>query len=90
MRQKGHQQLGKGFLPILNSIGDKCEHQQQNTGDGRENVRCRRFNREHGHNNQIKWKIHKDPESKHPRNPGHNKNTKPKDNRCRWEWRFST
>ena len=29
----------------------RCEHQQQNTRDGRENLRCRRFHREHGHNN---------------------------------------
>ena len=25
----------------------RCEHQQQNTRDGRENLRCRRFHREH-------------------------------------------
>jgi hypothetical protein len=28
--------------------------QQQNTRDGRENLRCRRFHRKHGHNNQRK------------------------------------
>ena len=32
-------------------------HQQQNTRDGRENLRCRRFHREHGHNNQRKCKC---------------------------------
>jgi hypothetical protein len=32
----------------------RCEHQQQNTRDGREILRCRRFHREHGHNNQRK------------------------------------
>jgi hypothetical protein len=34
----------------------RCEHQQQNTRDGRENLRCRIFHREHGHNNQRKCK----------------------------------
>jgi hypothetical protein len=29
----------------------RCEHQQQNIRDGRENFRCRRFHREHGKNN---------------------------------------
>jgi hypothetical protein len=33
-----------------------CKHQQQNTRDRRENLRCRRFHREHGHNNQRKCK----------------------------------
>jgi hypothetical protein len=42
----------------------KCEHQQQeykNTRDGRENLRCRRFHREHGHNNQRKCIMQKYP-----------------------------
>ena len=26
----------------------RCEHQQQNIRDGRENLRCRRFHRKHG------------------------------------------
>jgi hypothetical protein len=39
----------------------RCEHQQQNTRDERENLRCRRFHREHRHNNQRKWKMQKDP-----------------------------
>ena len=45
------------------------EHQQQNTRDERENLRCRRFQREHGHNNQRKCKTQKDPNSKHPGRP---------------------
>ena len=49
----------------------ECEHQQQNTRDGRENLRCRRFHREHRHSNQRIWKMQKDPNSKHPGNPGH-------------------
>jgi hypothetical protein len=35
----------------------RCEHQQHKTRDGRENLRCRRFHREHGHNNQRKCKT---------------------------------
>jgi hypothetical protein len=34
----------------------RYKHQQQNTRDGRENLRCRRFHREHQHNNQRKCK----------------------------------
>jgi hypothetical protein len=37
----------------------RCEHQQQNTRDGRENLRCRKFHREHQHNNQRKSKMQK-------------------------------
>ena len=37
----------------------RCEHQQQNTRDGRENLRCRRFHREYQHNNQRKCKMQK-------------------------------
>jgi hypothetical protein len=40
-----------------------------------------RFHREHRHNNQRKWKMQKDPNSKYPGNPGHNKKTKRTDNR---------
>jgi hypothetical protein len=61
----------------------RWEHQQQHTRDERENLRCRRFDREHQHNSQIKCKMQKDPNSKHPGNPGHNKKTKPMDNRSR-------
>jgi hypothetical protein len=45
----------------------RCKHQQQNSSDQRENLRCRRFHREHQHNNQRKGKMQKDPNSKHPR-----------------------
>jgi hypothetical protein len=47
-----------------------------NTRDGRENLRCRKFLRENLNNNQRKCKMQKDPESKHPGNPGHNEKTK--------------
>ena len=33
------------------------------------------------HNSQRKYKMQKDPNSKHPGNPGHNEKTKPMDNR---------
>jgi hypothetical protein len=59
----------------------RCEHQQQNTRDRRENHRYRRFHREHWHNNQRKCKMQKDPNSKHAGNPGHNEETKPTDNK---------
>ena len=59
----------------------RCEHQQQTTRDGTENLRCRRFHKEHWHKNQKKWKMQKDPNSKHPGNPGHNEKTKLKDRR---------
>jgi hypothetical protein len=53
---------------------------KQNIRDGRENLRCRRFHREHLHNNQRKCNMQKDPNSKHPGHPGHNEKTKPTDN----------
>ena len=65
-------------------------HYEQNTRDRRENLRCRRFHREHWHNNQRKCKMRKAPNPKHPRKPEHNEKTKPTDNKSRWEWRFST
>jgi hypothetical protein len=55
----------------------RCQHQQQNTRHRRENLKCRIFHREYQHNNQRKCKLQKDPNSKHPGNPGHNEKTKP-------------
>ena len=37
----------------------------------------------HGHNNQRKCKLQKEPNSKHLGNPGHNEKTKPKVNSYR-------
>jgi hypothetical protein len=34
----------------------RCKHHQQNTRDGRENLRYRRFHRKHEHNSQRKCK----------------------------------
>jgi hypothetical protein len=39
------------------------------------NLRCRKFHREYGHNNQRKCKMQKDPNSKHPGNPRHHEMT---------------
>ena len=39
----------------------------------------------HGHNNQRKCKMQKDPNSKHPGNQGDNEKNKPRDNRSTWE-----
>jgi hypothetical protein len=39
--------------------------------------------REHGHNNERKCKMQKDPNPNDSGNPGHNKKTKPKDTRYR-------
>ena len=64
-------------IEILGKKSGTIDHQQQNTRDGRENLRCRRFHRKHGHNNQRKCKMQKDPNSKHLGNPGHNEKTKP-------------
>ena len=60
----------------------KCKHHQQNTRDRRETLRCRRYDGKHGHNNQRKCKMQKDPTAKHPENPGKEK-TKHKDYRYR-------
>jgi hypothetical protein len=57
-----------------------CEYQQQNTKNGRENLRCRR--KKMG-KNRIKCKMQKDPNSKYPGNPGHIEKTKPKVSRYR-------
>ena len=44
-------------IEILGKIRNhRCKHQQQNTRDGRDSLRCRRFHREHRHNNQSKCK----------------------------------
>jgi hypothetical protein len=45
------------------------------------NLRYRIYHRKHWHNNHRKHKVLKDPNSKHPGNPGHSKKTTPKDNR---------
>jgi hypothetical protein len=44
-----------------------------------------RYHRRHRHNSQRKYKVQKVPNSKHPRNSGHNEKTKPKNNSFRRE-----
>jgi hypothetical protein len=41
-------------IPRKEIRNQRCKHQQQNTRDGGENLRCRRFHRKHGHNNHRK------------------------------------
>ena len=68
--------LGKKSGTIDVSISNRIQEME-------ERIRCRKFHREHRHNSQRKWKMQKDPNSKHPGNPGHNEKTKPTDNRSR-------
>jgi hypothetical protein len=70
--------LGKKSGTIEVAISNRM-----NTRDGRANLRCRRFHRKHGHNNQRKGKIQTVPNSKHPGKSGHNEKSKPKNNRYR-------
>jgi prefoldin subunit 5 len=58
--------LGKKSGTIDASISNRIQEMEE------ENLRCRRCQRKHGHNNQRKCKIQKDPNSKHPGNSGHN------------------
>ena len=53
-------------------MSHRFEHHQQKTSDGSENLRCRRFLRKHGYKNKRMCKMQKDPNPKHPGNPGHN------------------
>jgi hypothetical protein len=59
----------------------RFKHQQQNTRNRRENFSCRSLHRKHGHNNQRKCKMQKDPNTRYPNNPEQNDKTKPKDDR---------
>jgi hypothetical protein len=63
------QTLGKKSGTIDASISNRIQEME-------ENLSCKRFHREHGHNNQRKCKMQKDPKSKHPGNAGHNEKTK--------------
>ena len=68
--------------------GQECNHNQQNTRDRSENLGSRRYHRKHWHNNKKNVKCKKDPNPKHPGNPGHGEKTKAKDNRYSLEGRF--
>jgi hypothetical protein len=68
----------KEITKVENSGGRKPRKEIRS--DGRENLRCKRFPRKHGHHNQRKLKMQKDSYSKDPGNPGHYEKTKPKEN----------
>jgi hypothetical protein len=59
------------------SISNRIQGMEERISDAED------FNREQGHNNQRKCKMQKDPNSKHPENPGNNEKKKPMDNRSR-------
>jgi hypothetical protein len=72
-------------IEILGKKSGTIDH-KQNTRDGRENLRCRKFYRKHGHNNQRKCKMQKKILTQNIQEiQGHNEKTKPKDNRYRKE-----
>jgi histone acetyltransferase (RNA polymerase elongator complex component) len=68
--------LGKKSGTIDASISNRIQEME-------ESLKCRRFHKENGHNNQRKYKMQKNSNPKHPRNPGHNKKTKAEDNKYR-------
>ena len=76
--------LEKKSWTIDESISNRIQEIEERISGAEDSIE------KHGHNNQRKCKMQKDPNSKHPGNPGHNEKTKPMDNRYRWEWRFST
>ena len=51
--------LAQATRPSKTLNNHRCEHQQQNTRDGKVNLRCIRFHRGHRHNNQRKCKMQK-------------------------------
>ena len=58
--------LGKKSGTIDSNIRNRIQEMEERI------LGCRRLHREHWHNNQRKYKMQKDPNSKHPGNPGHN------------------
>jgi phage regulator Rha-like protein len=68
------EKLGKKSGTIDASIINRIQEME-------ETLRYRRYHRKLLHNNQRKCEMQKDPNPKHPRNPGHNEKIKPKDNR---------
>ena len=66
--------LGKRSGTIDASISNRIQEMEERISGAEDSI-------ENGHNNQRKCKMQKDPNSKHPGNPGHNEKTKPTDNR---------
>jgi hypothetical protein len=69
--------LGKKSGTIDVNISNRIQEMEEGIS------RCRRLQSKYGHDYQRKRKMQKDPNSKQPRNPGHNEKTKPMDNRSR-------
>ena len=65
--------LGKKSGTIDVSISNSIQEMEERISDAEDSIE----------NNQRKWKMQKDPNSKHPGNPGHNEKTKPTDTRSR-------
>jgi hypothetical protein len=65
--------LGKKSGTIDVSISNSIQEMEERISDAEDSIE----------NNQRKWKMQKDPKSKHPENPGHNEKTKPMDNSSR-------
>ena len=68
--------LGKKSGTIDSSITNRIQEMEERFSGAENSI-------EHGHNNQRKCKMQKDPNSKDPGIPGHNEKSKPKNNRYR-------
>ena len=62
--------LGKKSGNIDASISNRIQKIKERISGAEDSIE--NIHREHRHNNQRKWKMQKDPNSKHPGNPGHN------------------
>jgi chromosome segregation ATPase len=69
--------LGKKSGIIDTSISNRIQEMEKRILDAEDSIE------NIGNNSQRKWEMQKDPNSKHPGNPGHNEKTKPMDNRSR-------
>jgi hypothetical protein len=72
--------LGKRSGVIDASITNRIQDIEERISGAEDTIR------KHWHNSERKWKKQKAPNPNHPRNPGHNEKTKPKDNRYKREW----
>ena len=72
----GAETLGKKSGTIDVSINNRIQEMEERISRAEDFI-------ENMGNKQRKCKMQKDPNSKHPGNPGHNEKTKPTDNRSR-------
>jgi hypothetical protein len=70
--------LGKKYGIIDMSISNRIQEMEERISGAEDSIENIDW-----HKNQRKWKMKKDPNSKHPGNPGHNEKTKLSDNRSR-------